>query len=273
MNIIPSSYAETHKNTYQEQLDYIRERSAEVWNGLLNVDISNKIKAPKEDLVYFILALHEYLMFSKSPELENKLKQFGLKPIQSRWFISLDELIEQFDRVESYGIKVNKLIVILYVNLHLKFKFCDEIQYWANQNVVKDDVRKTNFSIYLKNLKTRRNAFNGKSPQRIKNLGELEINERINWAIDESDGLLNLDMIIDFFKGKTDRNMIRPMIDTAFEYDKSKLSQRKFRIIIYDLLQLFMQDKLLDYRNAKEIKKNKDPNAKDKIYRISKYLY
>ena len=260
--------------SYEGLVQYIHEQSAEFKKDFLKIGKSEITAVGREKFLQLIILAHDYLLFSNNEEVTKKLKFLCLPNTLIRWFISLEEIIEQFDIINKKGVEIDKLDVLITITTHLKLKFRNDLLLWDKQYYIRDGVYVNNATKSLKAIIKRKKDNGGKDPKTFKNEEDYLLNKEITKNIVTTNGGLTNDIIIDFSKGRTDRYLLQFMLENAFSYDTEKFVKTKFLAIVYNIFRIVMQDRNLeDYDKEVQVIAEKDNYITEKANTLIKIFY
>lgn len=272
---------------YQALVQLLEQNSERAKEALFSQDIKSLMSNSFANTEY-IFGIFTSLMLSGTTDVISKLQEFQLSKRALRWFLDRDELIEQLNIISDQGIEVEKDYVLLNIYHHLLLKFYKDFHIQEDAYKITDGVLSIRSTQYFKNLKARRNKNGGYSPKTFKGEEDYKMNSDINRVINETENNFNLDIAINVSKGKTEKPFLKAMLETGFIYDKTKLSERKFLAIVYNLFRMIMLDKKMENfdsiktysgkaikRNEKTIgyKRKKDYYITEKANKMKQFFY
>lgn len=218
---------------------------------LLKCNYKALVNLSEAELFVFLVDFSRQLKFSPDKDVISCFKILGLKKSELRWFIPIKEIIDEFKVIEQSGIKINKIAALYFIELHLDIKIAVEI-YKRFTDVVTDDRVNMNSATkkYKQVLDRRKNG--------IKLTTQFdEIAEMLEKAAPEAP----TKVFTKIFEGKTEYMELRLMFDNFF-FPNPNISNRKFRITIYELCRIIMKDfkrKLPDYTSYLNLKDPSEP--------------
>jgi hypothetical protein len=208
-------------------------------------DIENsKESLSKIDMAYNVRIVFWKLLFFKSDKLIKRFKKLGLRPVELRWFVSLDEIDQQFRLIERKGIKIDKPLALTIIRVYLYSKFLVQILSFATDDVTRDEVSKNMLTDYLFKIKKRR-QYSGGDLLTYKDGLEVFLNDMINILTVETRGEINIDVFLNISKGKLEKTYLKILIEECFEYDKQKLNDTEFLCVVYGFFRIILQGYVL----------------------------
>lgn len=197
---IPTTYKALEDFSYDDLINLITSESDQAKRELLDFNIAELSLPMTKERTAYIFSLFHKLLFLRDQELLEKLQEFGLTQNELRWYIPLEELMEQFTIIENYGIKLDRFGIILNVYSHILTKFQNDCQLTTGAFVKWDGIKVNNLTKYFKNLKLRREKNDGENPKIFKGDMDYNINKVLNSTIEETKGRFNIDLAINFSK-------------------------------------------------------------------------
>lgn len=257
----PLYYYPNMEMKYRIMLDEQKSIAAIAKEKLMAIDpiLLNDFPNPNQDDDYkygIVNKIREYYskaLFFHDEETLDKIKQLHLVTNASkfndktRWFVSLEEIHQQYQIIREHDIKVDSLQAYNIIKVHLASKFLREIlmEYLPT---TRDEIRMSQITKGLINLKSRR-KYAASNPKSNNNPHEILINFAINEFAklhDDKSGMdikFDMDTFINLSKGKTESLCLRILVEECLSYNENKLSKTKFLGIIFDLMKLIMPDR------------------------------
>lgn len=187
--------------------------------------------------VKYLTTLHNLVLFCKEEYAIKKLKRVGLNHDSLQWFVSLKDITDQFEIIESHGIIIDKVFVLYLIRPHFIINFSRQILLWQSPLLTHDNIPMTNVSKLLQGFKNRQQyaiKTTGTPLIDINNIQEESVKESITFFTE------NIPALIKFSKGKTESTFLKYMIEECFDYDQQKIPYNTFLSIIYDLFRVIM---------------------------------
>ena len=283
---IPLTHNFVKEANYQALMQLLNQDADRATEAIFTQDIKALMANSFENTGY-IFWLFQSLMFSRNDAVINKLREFGLTNRTLRWFMSLEELNQHLTIISNQGILIDSHFILFNTYGHLVHKFLVDFHFQENAFGKRDGVTVNRSTNYLMNLKSRRIRNGGRLPKSFKGEKDMILNDQINKVIDLTEGSFNIKYAIDASRGKTEKLLLKPVLEEGFTYDRTALSERKFLAIVYNLFRIIMLDKNMpDYDKVnsgykKAIKQNgktigykeKDYSVTEKAVKMKQYFY
>jgi hypothetical protein len=225
-----------------------------------------KKNSSESDILLYLNYVHSELVFFANEEILQKLRQFGLKNEQLRWFIPIHEINKQFDSINENGVFVNKYTALAYIRFHLFYKFYRDLHAYPSIN----EHNTKNYPLFVANLKRRVDHSNKTASKKVN-----EFDDYINnllCGFNNSRIPFDLNTHAKYSRGATEYGILRKMLEECFEPYEKKMKPAKIRSIVFDLFKLILNDdyKMEDFEtfiyNSKKREENYN-NYKAKVLR------
>ena len=195
----------------------------------------------KAKIALILLPFYPRLMFFRNDDLLVKLTELNLRKLETRWFVSLDAINEQFDIIESRGILVDRLKALSFIRQHLQVKFSVQMLFFGTEIVFRDEVSMNPLAKYSFELKRRREYADG-NPKTCQGLFDLLMNDLIDTSITQNENKFTIEHFIEITKAKTEKSTLKNLVDKCFDHETNGLSKTQFLSTIYDLFRIILQN-------------------------------
>ncbi|UAY53211.1 hypothetical protein [Ferruginibacter albus] len=264
---------ETFDKEYSEIMEIKNENARISREALLSDVVKFGSFQPKAEIAKYLRRYHKDLMFFKSDDIINKLKEFGLKETELRWFISIDDINKEFDLIIEKDILIDKPKALFYIQEHLMIKFGVQIILWAAKPIVRDKVSMNLLSKYMFDLQKRREYAKG-DPKSFKNVFDILMNSILKEIPNNESAEFTIKRFFELAKGKTEKGLLKKLINESFDHETNGLTKGKLLSTVYDLFQIILQDRF--FENEDEFKEKKDYSInsynKFKAHKMKKIL-
>lgn len=196
------------------------------------------------------------LLFFPDEEIESYLAKFDLGKSYFRWFVPIQQIIDDFQNIESTGIQIKKLLALTNIADHLLLKSLNEICNHLLSLDKDNSLALQKPSKMFKNVIERRKRAKG-NLKHIRQPTDYVLNEILHQLEQKSEDWEKF--ILKLSDGKTEYYPIRDLIEKSF-FPPKNMSKRRFYITIYNLLRTIMKDEdsFVDERGFKNLDNDYD---------------
>ncbi|HTB51785.1 MAG TPA: hypothetical protein VK718_03345 [Ferruginibacter sp.] len=223
--------------------DEKRMKAQEIIEKILSNEEKGKQSNERAVLVLFIWPFYESLILFRNEELIIRLKEFQFTDAVLRWFVSIDEINQQFDLIIQKGIKIDKVFALNCIKDYLKGKFVNDTMYWVS-GIYKDGKTPVNLLTKTAILVNDRKKNSARNPKTTSNPMDSYIGEAMNKfdQYAQSQNEFNIGFI-ELIKGKTEKLHLKILLENCFDYHgMKKPSKTKFLNAVYDLFRIVIND-------------------------------
>lgn len=240
-NLDLETFWEGLEEGYNDIIQFENSRAEKIRKKISSLDTNDILREySKLRMASLYKFIHENLMFFEDKHLLDFFNKLGVKKDVLRWFVTLDEIQEQFRIIESRGIQVYKAFVLQNIRCYFDGKFSIELLYLFTEPAIHDEVTMTNLTKTLIDIKRRMGT-----PKKLKNEFEVSLYELINIG-DKLYDKFSIDRFIEITKGKEQKIFIKDILEKGFEYNKKLINETEFYNAVYDLFKIIMKDKVFE---------------------------
>lgn len=247
---LPTDYYQSFDKNYEEYIKAYKFKAFEVEKKFLNNSEEYHLDKFLNNKFILLSTIYPSVMFCPTVEIISKLKaDYNLSDQVLDWFIQIEKIDAEFEKIKAKGIAINKMAFLQMLFFHMIIKFNHYLllffEYAGKEgnNGIESAINSSKG--YLKRSEYHKKKGSAKKSDFDKNMDKYYGNVAKLFNGD-GDGNQVIKNGIEAIKGKTQYNIIKPMVEVCFQYeDQDQVSQINFLDAVYDLFRIVLQDTYL----------------------------